>query len=381
MSQTSTHTIIHHLGDFTFDSGETLPRLVLAYECYGSLNEAKDNVILLNHALTGSHHAHGWCDSLPEADPLWMPENFEGWWNLMIGSGKPLDTNKYFIICVNYLGGCYGSSGPSSTAPDGKPWGGRFPLVTARDQARAQIHLLDSLGIERFRLVAPSVGGLCGLVSTVLYPERVTGLLLIGVGYKISIEHRLSVFEQILAIEMDEKFCVGDYALDNPPNRGLALARIICHKLFVDQSQLDKRARAGVIQKSEMLNWYQAKRNTESYMLHQGTKFAKRFDANSYLRIINMWGSYDLAELCHQESVDACFQILAQHQIPVQMFSISTDYCFTPEEISAYHQDMLRNGVVAHYRCIESQKGHDSFLLEPELYEADIKQFLDESHC
>ncbi|MFI3243738.1 MAG: homoserine O-acetyltransferase [Akkermansia sp.] len=379
MSTTNTHTIIHDLGDFTFDSGETLPHVQLAYECYGQLNEAKDNVILLNHALTGSHHAHGWCDSLPEAEPLWMPENFEGWWNLMIGPDKPLDTNKYFIVCANYLGGCYGSTGPSSTAPDGKPWGGRFPLVKARDQARAFMLLLDSMGVDKFRLVAPSVGGLCGLVNAILYPERVTGLLLIGVGYKISIEHRLSVFEQILAVEMDEQFCAGHYDPSNPPNRGLALARIICHKLFVDQSQLDKRARKGVIAKSPMLNWYQATRNTESYMLHQGTKFAKRFDANSYLRIINMWGSYDVAQLCGKKSVDACFRVLAEHHIPVQLFSISTDYCFTPREIAAYHRKMVRNGVDAQYHCIKSSKGHDSFLLEPELYEADIKQFLEDS--
>lgn len=379
MQQTITHTQIHHLGDFTFDSGETLPNVQLAYECYGTLNEAKDNAILLNHALTGSHHAHGWCDSLPEADPLWMPENFAGWWDLMIGPGKPLDTDKYFIICANYLGGCYGSTGPSSLAPDGKPWGGRFPLVTARDQARAQIQFLDSLGIDRFRLVAPSVGGLCGIVSATLYPERVSGLLLIGVGYQISIEHRLSVFEQILSIELDDKFEAGNYALDNPPLRGLALARIICHKLFVDQSQLDKRARKGVVQKSDMLNWYQATRNTESYMLHQGTKFARRFDANSYLRIINMWGSYDLAQLCDKESADECFAVLAKHQIPVQMFSISTDYCFTPTEIEAYYQRLVEQGVKAHYHRIESEKGHDSFLLEPALYEAEIKRFLDES--
>ena len=153
--ENTVRTQILELGDFTFESGETLPGIRLAYETYGTLNERKDNALLLFHALTGSHHAHGYNDDLPEAGSFWRPENFEGWWNLMIGPGKPLDTDKYFIICINYLGSCYGSSGPADTAPDGEPWGSRFPMVNANDQARAQIKVLDHFGIDRFYMVRP----------------------------------------------------------------------------------------------------------------------------------------------------------------------------------------------------------------------------------
>ncbi len=372
-----TQTQILELGDFTFDSGISLPQVQLAYECYGTLAEDKGNVVLLNHALTGSHHAHGWCDQVAQAGDFWQPENFEGWWDLMIGSGKPLDTDRYFIICANYLGSCYGSTGPASLAPDGKPWGARFPLVTAADQVRAQIALLNHLGIDRFHLVAASIGGLIGMTCACLYPQRVKGLMLVGVTHEPSMEHRLSVFEQILAIELDHQFMDGNYKLDEQPQRGLALARIICHKLFIDQSTLAQRARAGVITEQNMLRSYPIRHNTESYMLHQGTKFAKRFDANAYIRIVDMWAQHDLTRLTASDSLATCWNTLARHHIAVTSFGISTDACFLPEDIEQMHQQLLQAGVESHYHLIESEKGHDSFLLEPELYADVITEFLE----
>lgn len=360
------------LGDFAFESGEVLPGMALAYETYGTLAQDKGNAILLFHALTGSHHAHGYNDELPEAGTFWQPENYEGWWDAMIGPGKPLDTDRYFIVCANYLGSCYGSSGPTSIAPDGKPWGSRFPLVSANDQARAQVQLLEGLGIERFAIVGPSVGGMLSLAITALYPERVRSVIIIGASCAPPIEHKLSVFEQILAIELDEKYHAGRYALEEPPRRGLALARIICHKLFVYQKGLEKRARRGVSDSQGMLEWYTPTRNTESYMLHQGTKFAKRYDANAYIRIVNMWASFDLPALAGAADMDAVFARYAQYGIPFLIFSIDTDCCFTPRGISLFHRRLLKNGVSSRYIRISSRKGHDSFLLEPELYEEGI---------
>lgn len=372
----SVKTQMFPLGDFTFDSGDTLPGINLAYETYGELAADKGNAILLFHALTGSHHAHGRNEHLPEAGEFWQPENYDGWWDRMIGPGKPLDTNRYFIVCINFLGSCYGTTGPASLAPDGEPWGSRFPLVTANDQARAQIKLLEAMGIERFSLVGPSVGGMLSLAMTDLFPERIKSVIIIGASCQPPIEHKLSVFEQIIAIEMDEKYRAGRYPLADPPLRGLALARIICHKLFVYQRGLEKRARKGISDRQGMLTWYNPARNTESYMLHQGTKFAKRFDANAYIRIVNMWASFDLAQLSGRGSMDAAFQRYAQYGIPFMLFSISTDCCFSPRSISLFHRRLLKNGVQAEYKCIHSQKGHDSFLLEPELYEAGIRNYL-----
>lgn len=364
------------MGDFTFASGTVIPNLVLAYESYGKLSATKDNVILLNHALTGSHHAHGFCDTLPEAGSFWKTENHAGWWDLMIGPGRPIDTERYFVICPNFLGGCYGSTGPASIAPDGEPWGSRFPMVTTADQAHAHLQILDALGIERFHIIAPSAGGLVGLTASCLYPERIKGLLLIGVSDKPSIEHQLSVFEQILAIELDENYCEGRYALDKPPLRGLALARIICHKLFVNQAGLAKRARKGISDRKGLLTWYLPERNTESYMLHQGSKFALRFDANSYIRIVHMWANFDLATQTGMRNNREALSILAKHQIPVLLFAISSDSCFMPREISAFHRRMKAIGIASEYHCIKSEKGHDSFLLEPELYDSEIRAFL-----
>ena len=151
---------------------------------------------------------------------------------------------------------------------------------------------------------------------------------------------------------------------------------MISHKLFVYQRGLEKRARKGVCDRKGMLTWYSPQRNTESYMLHQGTKFAKRFDANAYIRIINMWAGYDLAAFTGKRTADEVFRIYAAHGIRFMLFSIDTDCCFTARDISCFHRKLLRNGVDSRYKCIKSKKGHDSFLLEPELYEDDIKAYL-----
>ncbi|MBQ3144944.1 MAG: homoserine O-acetyltransferase [Akkermansia sp.] len=367
---------IFRLGDFTFHSGETLPDIQLAYETYGTLNEDKSNAILLFHALTGSHHAHGYNDNLPEAGTFWQPENHQGWWDRMIGPGKPLDTERFFIICANYLGSCYGSSGPTQTAPDGEPWGSRFPLTDGNDQARAQIQLLDHFGIDRFAIVAPSLGGMLALTLAALYPERVRSMVIIGAAHRPAINHKLEFFEQVLAIELDPAYRAGRYPLSDPPNRGLALARIISHKLFVYQDGLEKRARKGICDSKGMLTWYQPSRNTESYMLHQGTKFAKRFDANAYIRIVNLWAGYDLPAFTGMADTDEVFRLYARHNIRFLLFSIDTDYCFTADAIEEFHQELTRNGVSSVHTRIQSEKGHDSFLLEPDLYADGLAEYL-----
>lgn len=374
--QQSIRSHILELGSFTFDNGETLPDIRLAYETYGTLNAEKSNAILLFHALTGSHHAHGYNNSLPEAGDFWQPENHDGWWDRMIGPGKPLDTNKFFIICANYLGSCYGSSGPTQIAPDGEPWGSRFPMVNANDQARAQIQLLDHFGVDRFHIVGPSLGGMLSLALASMFPERVRNIVIIGAGYEPSIEHKLTAFEQMISIELDPDYRAGRYPLTNPPLKGLALARIICHKLFVNQNGLEKRARKGICDRKGMLTWYLPARNTESYMLHQGTKFAKRFDANAYIRIINLWVGFDLPTFSGKDSIEAAFRVYAQHGIRFQLFSIDTDYCFKADDVEAFHQQLSRCGVSSGHTRIVSEKGHDSFLLEPELYEKDLCQCL-----
>lgn len=234
-------------GSFSLRNGAVLDKVRVAYEQYGALTPEKDNVILLFHALSGSQHAYGYNPEVPGTGSLWKPENHEGWWNSIIGPGKPLDTDRFCIICANYLGGCYGTTGPASPSPaDGLPYGSRFPHVEAADQARLQALLLDSLGIERIHLAGPSVGGLIALSFACQFPERVRSFISIGSGYRASIEHRLSLFEQILAIELDPDFRGGDYYQGPAPKKGLAFARIIGHKSFVYQEGLEQRARKEV---------------------------------------------------------------------------------------------------------------------------------------
>lgn len=205
---------------FSLRNGATLDKVRVAYEQYGTLTPNKDNAILLFHALSGSQHAYGYNPEVPGIGSLWKPENHEGWWNSIIGPGKPLDTNRFCIICANYLGGCYGTTGPAAPCPaDGQPYGSRFPHVEAADQARLQALLLDSLGIERVHLMGPSVGGLIALSFACQFPERVRSFISIGSGYRASIEHRLSLFEQILAIELDPDFQGGDYYRGPAPQK------------------------------------------------------------------------------------------------------------------------------------------------------------------
>ena len=314
-------------GSFPLRNGAVVEKVRIAYEQYGTPSPEKDNVILLFHALSGSQHAYGYNPDVPGIGALWKPENHEGWWNSIIGPGKPLDTDRFCIICANYLGGCYGTTGPASPSPaDGLPYGSRFPHVEVADQARLQALLLDSLGIERVHLVGPSVGGLIALSLACQFPERVKSFISIGSGYRASIEHRLSLFEQILAIELDPDFRDGDYYQGPFPKKGLAFARIIGHKSFVYQEGLEQRARKEVGGQSGMLAWLRPTRSTQSYMLHQGTKFAERFDANSYLRIADMWAEFDIRDHAPEGTFSAALEGFRRETIPGSPHDLAQRY-------------------------------------------------------
>lgn len=364
------------LGDFLTESGVLIPNVQVAYECYGTLNADASNAILLFHALTGSQHAHGINCNVPGIGTLWQEENHEGWWDSMIGAGKPLDTDRYFIVCINLLGSCYGTTGPCSPHADGQPWNARFPLITAGDQARLQAQTLTALGIERVTLIGPSVGGLVALAFAALFPERTKGVVSIGSGWRPLIEHQLSVFEQILAIELDPLYCGGFYTADAPPTRGLALARIIGHKAFVWQQGLETRARATCGDRCGMLSWYTPTRNTQGYMLHQGTKFARRFDANAYIRISDMWINYDLLRIARASSFAEAMSGCRLRHTPFLVFGIDTDACFPLEAQRDLVARLENAGINAHMETVHSLKGHDSFLLEPALYAHALTDFL-----
>ncbi|MEM7600806.1 MAG: alpha/beta fold hydrolase, partial [Verrucomicrobiota bacterium] len=258
---------------FVFRNGVSLDHVEVAYETYGTLNEDASNAILLFHAFSGSQHAAGHNPSV-EGCPYWTKECHEGWWNPFIGPGKALDTDKYFVVCANYLGGCYGTTGPSSIDPEtGKRYGPSFPNVTVNDMVRCQAALLDVLGIERLiAVIGPSTGGLGCVSFATLFPERTQLVIPIATGVKTTVLNRIILLEQILAIENDPMFQAGEYYETGAPETGVSLARMISHKTFVHLNAIERRASKDVVQPGDRFSWYRAHDHVESYMLHQGKK-------------------------------------------------------------------------------------------------------------
>ncbi len=357
-----------HRESFTLTSGDTLPHFRLAYEMYGELNAAKDNVVLLFHALSGSQHAAGINTVSPEVGERWTKECHLGWWDAFIGPGLAVDTRKFCVICINYLGGCYGSTGPASLDPlTDRPYGSSFPHVTASDVVDSQLKLLDHLGIDRLHaVIGNSVGGLLALNLATRFPQRVAIVIPVATAINVSHLQNILTLEQILAIENDPHFHGGDYYDHEPPNQGLALARMISHKTFISLRTIERRARREVVRDEDQLTWYRVERPLESYMLHQGRKFVSRFDANTYLRILEVWQKFDLLKQAGFDSFNDLFA-RCRHQ-KYLVFSISSDVCFYPDQQQELVSALKSAEVPNMYITVHSEKGHDSFLLEPELY-------------
>ena len=362
-------------------NGETLSKVTLAYETYGELNAAKDNAILLFHALSGSQHAAGLNESVAEAGPggrFWTEDCQIGWWHDFVGPGKALDTRRFFVVCANYLGGCYGSTGPSSIDPStGEPYGSRFPSIAVRDIVDSQARLLDALGIDRVHaVVGGSMGGMNCLAFAARYPNRVSVVIPMATSFYATTLHRINNFEQICAIECDVHFNGGDYYQGFYPEQGLALARMIAHKNYVSLSTMEDRTRDEVIQPS--VDWFQRYRFSqpiESYLLHQGLKFVRRFDANTYLRLCEAWLQFDLLEASEQPHLSLMMEA-CEHQ-KYMIFSVDSDVCFYPEEQAQMARMLKEHGLECRHITIHSEKGHDAFLLEADLLEPHIRHSLE----
>lgn len=371
-----TKTILHELeGPFETQSGAVLPTVTLAYEQYGEINEARDNVVLVFHALTGSQHAAGFCDHIEAAGDLWSEEIYTGWWDGYIGPGSGVDTDEFAVICVNYLGGCYGSTGPSSIDPTtGSPYGSGFPTITLTDIVDTQARLLDELGIDKLHaVIGGSVGGLMCAVFATRYPERVEVVIPIAAGLGVTALQVLHNFEQMFAIVTDPSFKGGDYYPGPGPELGLSLARMIGHKTFVSLQALEERAR-GEIERDIDLGGYRVGHPIESYMLHQARKFTQRFDANTYLRIMTLWQQFDLVGESTVGTIDDLLAPCGEQRW--QLFTIDSDVCFYPDEQTEMFDTLRYAGIAVRRFTVHSDKGHDSFLTEPDLYNALLRDAL-----
>ena len=358
-------------------SGEAFGPVTLAYETYGELNEKRDNAILVFHALSGSQHVAGFNPEVPGVGHLWIEECQTGWWNEFVGPGKTIDTRRFFVVCANYLGGCYGSSGPSSINPaTGKEYGGDFPRITFGDIVDSQIPLFGELGIETFHaVIGSSLGGMLAISFAARYPEKVRRVIPVACGIEATTLTRAHNLEQILAIENDPNFCNGHYYDGPAPLRGLALARMISHKTFVSLHTMEARMVDRCEQEHDEFSWYKITTPLESYLLHQGRKLIHRFDPNTYLFLIAAWSEFHLLRDCGAERYTDIFS-RCRHQ-EYLVFSIDSDVCFYPEEQEYFFRQLTDSGVTAEYITVSSDKGHDSFLLEPDLYIDPIRTMLE----
>lgn len=357
--------------------GRDFGPVTLAYETYGELNKDKDNAVLIFHALSGSQHICGFNPEVPGVGKRWNEDCQTGWWNDFVGPGKTIDTDKFFVVCANYFGGCYGSTGPSSINPEtGKEYGGDFPQISFGDIVDSQIPLFDELGIDVFHAtIGSSLGGMLVLNFAARYPQRVLRVIPMACGMESTTLARVHNLEQILAIENDPNFCNGHYYDGPAPLRGLALARMISHKTFVSLHAMEARMVDKFEQEQDEFSWYKITTPLESYLLHQGRKLLQRFDANTYLYLVAAWTNFHLLRDCGAASYAEIFG-RCKHQ-EYLVFSIDSDVCFYPDEQESLFKQLVANGITAEFISVSSDKGHDSFLLEPELYSKTLRTMLE----
>jgi homoserine O-acetyltransferase len=363
---------------FVFESGQSLPGFTLRYETYGRLNAAKDNAIIICHALSGDHHCAG-IHSLSDRKP--------GWWNNLIGPGKAVDTNRFFVVCSNTLGGCQGSTGPSSINPaTDRPFGISFPFVTIRDMVRAQRRLVDHLGLKSvYAAIGGSMGGMQVLQWGIEYPGFVKHLLAMATTARESAQG--IGFNEVgrQAIMQDPLWNKGDYPRNGGPKVGLAIARMMAHITYVSDASMDRKFGRKQVGRSTPVApgaptdptkypksyTFDVQFEVENYLRYQGESFINRFDANSYLYITRAIDHFDLA---------AAYGSLEQAFAPVESATLvvgfTSDWLFPPEQNRNIVLAMMRAGRQASYAELTTDLGHDSFLLESEELYTLVRNFL-----
>jgi homoserine O-acetyltransferase len=350
----------------TLRSGARLPGFDLVFETYGTLNPARSNAVLVCHALSGSHHVAGVYADQPHK---------HGWWDNLLGPGKPLDTDKFFVVGVNNLGGCYGSTGPLSTNPEtGKRYGADFPLVTVEDWVAAQAKLADHLGVDIWAAVlGGSLGGMQALEWTLQFPDRIRHAMVIASAPKLSAQN--IAFNEVArqAIISDPDFHDGHYAEKGViPIKGLRLARMIGHITYLSDGQMDEKFGRRLRHGAHKFN-YDVDFEVESYLRHQGDKFAGFFDANTYLMMTKALDYFDPAYHYNGNLAAA----LARAQAKFLVASFSTDWRFSPSRSREIVFALMHNRRRVAYAEIDCDAGHDSFLLDDAHYHSVLRAYLE----
>ena len=338
-------------------SGKKLPSYELAYETYGKLNVKKNNAVLVCHALSGNHHVAG---------RYKKDDKYPGWWDNLIGPGRPLDTNHFFVIGVNNLGGCHGSSGSKSINPKTKkPWGSDFPIVTVEDWVNAQAALMDQLGIESLAaVIGGSLGGMQAIQWTLSYPKRVRHAIVIAAAPNLTAQN--VAFNEVArqAIITDPDFYNGDYyRFKKKPKRGLRIARMLGHITYLSDDAMG--AKFGRKLKNKNIEYsFDVNFEMESYLHHQGDKFAEEFDANTYLRMTRALDYFDPAK-DYQGNLSKAFKKVEAEFLVV---SFTSDWRFSPQRSKEIVKALLDNELTVSYAEVTAQHGHDAFLMSDPHY-------------
>jgi homoserine O-acetyltransferase len=354
----------HFNASLTLKSGAVLPQFDLVYETYGTLNADKSNAVLICHALSGTHHVAG---RYSEDD------KYPGWWDNLVGPNKPLDTNKFFVIGLNNLGGCHGSSGPISINPaTNQKWGSLFPVVTVEDWVKSQALLADYLGIKQLAaVVGGSLGGMQALQWTIAYPDRVKHALVIASAPNLTAQNM--AFNEVArqAIITDPEFHGGDYYAHNVlPRRGLRIARMLGHITYLSDDAMGEKF--GRKLKDGVKYSFDAEFEMESYLRYQGDKFAGEFDANTYLRMTRALDYYDPALDFDGDLTKALNKVTAQFLV----VSFTSDWRFSPVRSREIVKALLDNERAVSYAEVTAAHGHDAFLMPDKHYHDILRAYI-----
>jgi homoserine O-acetyltransferase len=344
------------------DGGQALEHVEVAYQTCGTLNADKSNAVLLFHALTMDQHVVG----------IHPKTGKPGWWAKSVGPGKVIDTSRYFVICANVLGGCMGSTGPASLAPDGQPYAMRFPVITIRDMVRAQVALLDALGIDQLHaVIGGSMGGMQALSFAANWPARTRAALVIASTARHSAQN--IAFHEVgrQAIMADPKWKGGDYGGKGPEN-GLAVARMAAHITYLSEEGMHEKFGRKLQDRSEKTFGFDADFQVESYLRHQGLSFTDRFDANSYLYITRAMDYFDLAE----EHGGRLAEAFSGTRVRFCLVSFDTDWLYPTSESRGIAHALNAAGAAVSFVELSAPFGHDSFLLDVPAQDRVIAGFL-----
>ncbi|MBX7494936.1 homoserine O-acetyltransferase [Qipengyuania sp. 6B39] len=345
------------------DGGGELARVEVAYETYGALNEDRSNAILLCHALTGDQY-------VASPHPI---TGKPGWWERMVGPGKPIDTDRFHVICANVIGSCMGSTGPASEASDGRPYAMRFPVITIRDMVRAHVGLLDALGIEQLHaVVGGSMGGMQALSLAANWPERASRVLVIASTSRHSAQN--IAFHELgrQAVMADPRWNQGDYYGGEAPDSGLAVARMAAHITYLSEEALTGKFGRNLQDRDAKSFGFDADFQVESYLRYQGSGFTQRFDANSYLYITRAMDYFDLAEEHGGKLADA----FAGTSARFCLVSFDSDWLYPTAESRHVVHALNAAGAAVSFVELSAPHGHDSFLLDVPALDRVIGGFL-----